>query len=552
MQRFTLPTNIDIKQYKMKNRTLFEFKRILLLVAFVATSFSSNAQSYWSEVIDDENLSYLNDKALFQDSIILISGSLNAVSCNHESLIAYNLSGKRLWKNDGSYDVIAVDSHYIYTAGFWYVDDVFGFEKIYLSKLNSQGDTIFVRSLDVGFNDRPNSITLTSKGEIIVACENLVIKSNLEGTHIQEYKPKITTKIKDITCIDNESYLLTTDHVLYKTDSSLNITDSVVFDKLTRDVIVMNDTIYASIATKVLRFDTGLDLIDTVFSNHRLINIECYDENIWTMYEAGDSLYFNNIQNKKHLYFLRLVDNAQFMIAGEEFIFAGASASHQIGVYHIHSKDQREIIDIPNIELDQISVDNIQYTYYNPSDSTHISGFKFRTVIDVKNNGKNTITSLSVLSVLNGGSNCGQNYFYDTLSDLTILPGEVESIDIGYVSQSDLVTDICFEIMAPNRGLEKDVHNNELCKSIVITKTNESVLSDIHLYPNPANSELFVDNLNEGIESIQITDARGVVLCNQQISGDRIEVDVEHLATGFYNLKINLENKVVIKSFQKE
>jgi hypothetical protein len=181
---------------------------ILALLAILV-----KAQTFWSVVEDDAkfNKSHLTDKALFQDSIILISGFVSDESCPYHNLSAYNLAGKKLWNVGGYHDLIYPDSNYIYTAGFTPIDDVASESKIGISKYDSQGNKIFSNGYpklphDYNFWFNPKSIDLTSDGTILVSSDKSVVKSNISGSKITEYKIPRISDIEAVTSLNPLSY----------------------------------------------------------------------------------------------------------------------------------------------------------------------------------------------------------------------------------------------------------------------------------------------------------------------------------------------------------
>jgi len=81
-------------------------------------------------------------------------------------------------------------------------------------------------------------------------------------------------------------------------------------------------------------------------------------------------------------------------------------------------------------------------------------------------------------------------------------------------------------------------------KTVSIPQFAREQDNSIVLYPNPVNYELKIMNY-ETIENVEIYDVYGRILTNSQFSilNSQLSIDVSHLASGMYFLKVG--NKVV-------
>lgn len=78
------------------------------------------------------------------------------------------------------------------------------------------------------------------------------------------------------------------------------------------------------------------------------------------------------------------------------------------------------------------------------------------------------------------------------------------------------------------------------------TAINESEVSDITLYPNPANDVVYIaNNSGETIESIKISDVTGRILIelNNQLNSTTA-IDISTLTSGNYFIEINTGSKI--------
>lgn len=106
--------------------------------------------------------------------------------------------------------------------------------------------------------------------------------------------------------------------------------------------------------------------------------------------------------------------------------------------------------------------------------------------------------------------------------------------------------DIPFVVLSVDFDPEKWI----CAKSVVTTGIEESVFSDIKVYPNPSAEVLKVENNSSSIEQIKLFDALGreVYSRSHDLSTKLISIDVSSFSSGIYSLQIYGGNKQ--KSFQ--
>jgi hypothetical protein len=82
-------------------------------------------------------------------------------------------------------------------------------------------------------------------------------------------------------------------------------------------------------------------------------------------------------------------------------------------------------------------------------------------------------------------------------------------------------------------------------KSILGIETLE--MSSIKIYPNPTKGELRIENVELTIENIILFDVFGKELMKINSAQKEIAIDVSHLPTGIYFLRVNGESFKVVK-----
>lgn len=385
----------------------------IAITFFLFVPIFINAQSFWNVVNDgtNHNISHLTDKALLQDSIILVGGFVSDISCPYHNLIAYHKNGVKLWNKSSICDVIKTDSNFIYTAGYDIgTDDVYGDEHLVIAKYNKLGEEIFKikypkeEFYNYYFEFEPKNFELVKDGTILVSSQKSIVKSNINGAEIKVYNLVLESQINAIHAISPFSYLIDIQNKIYKTDSSLTLVDSIEFSNSIKKLLIKNDTIFTLFNSYIVRMDTSLKIVDTILtSTVDLKDMEIYENNLW-VYTSSDSIKLINLQNygkSDTLVFPIFMNNPEFIITKNNYIFVGNSFTNQIGLCNFQIKNSViETITLPDVELIDFDIDSIVIDYYQFLLDTFPRGYSFNTKITVKNNSVLTLNSFAVFSAL--------------------------------------------------------------------------------------------------------------------------------------------------------
>ena len=537
----------------------------LMVVILALLPILVKAQTFWSVVEDDAkyNKSHLTDQGLFQDSIILVSGFVSDASCPYHNLSAYTLAGKKLWNVRGYHDLIYTDSNNIYTAGFTPLDDIANVGQIVISKYDNHGNKIFSNGYPesphpYSWRFNPKSIDITDDGTILVSSDKTVVKSNVNGTKITEYKiPKISD-IEAVTSLNPLSYFIVTHNKIYKSDSAFNLLDSIRFKRPIKKMILNNDTLYALLDSSLVRLNASLNIIDTLISaSVEFKNIELYNKDLWVQTARPDIIELINIHGReiRNIFdFPVLVNNMEYIVAGSNFIFAGNSFTDQIGLYSCKSINQGTLnFNLPDIELVDFNIDSIAIDYVSTQQGPLARGYRFNAKLSVKNNGKDIIRSIAVFNDLHGGVNCSQNYFYQKFTDLNILPGQTYTVILKRAYEEGIKNNqLCFQCLAPNSELEAHTLTNSLCKTFTITDIENLNKSEIKVYPNPTTNYLIIENPGLEIKTIEVVDIKGETVINRKASEQRITIETNSFKPGPYIIKIIKGEKVITQLIIKK
>jgi len=125
----------------------------------------------------------------------------------------------------------------------------------------------------------------------------------------------------------------------------------------------------------------------------------------------------------------------------------------------------------------------------------------------------------------------------------------------GTYIDSNLVdgTTYCYKIRTIDGDCEGEF-SDTICEmfnnDVGIVETDN--YSSLRVYPNPAKNELIIENEQLKIENIEIYNVMGQLLQSKIVNlQSKIEIDVSHLASGIYSLKIQTGNSVITQKVIK-
>jgi hypothetical protein len=93
------------------------------------------------------------------------------------------------------------------------------------------------------------------------------------------------------------------------------------------------------------------------------------------------------------------------------------------------------------------------------------------------------------------------------------------------------------------------VHTDKVDVIISLATDIDDTFDDnqINVYPNPSKGQLYISGSSK-LKLIKMVDINGaVVLIQKAVEGNPIEVDVQGLVSGFYQLVLHLEDRVIVK-----
>jgi hypothetical protein len=521
----------------------------LLTIMLVCLQIGAFAQSFWSKVIDDANYnkSIYKASSLFRDSLILVCGEVHSASCPGSGLFAYDLKGNRVWDKLVAFDLTATDSKFIYTAGYTIgTDDVGGDEQIVISKYNHQGT--LVRQTEYPelhysgyFYFLPTAMAVNESGAMVVSSKNSIIKVDSEGVVTSETRMTLQGDISGIQFIGNDSLLINTNSMLYKSDLAFTKLDSISFDENNVATVLRNDTIYCLFPHKLLVLNTKFKILDTLVTTNDIefSKIRSFGGDLWVMGKQGEKAKLLQLHNSiviDELTFDLLIQSPDFLVTPETVVFTGNSNSGQIAVCSFNRLVEPEPVNLPDIELIDFNIHDVGIDYWQ----TIPRGYSFDTDMTVRNNGKQAITSFAVYASLHGGINCANNFFYQKFTGVLIEPNQEKTFSLNRMYEENSKDNaLCFECLAPNSMIETITGKNKLCQTVDFTGVEDIFDSNsICIFPNPVKDLLKIEFKESGTKQIRITGMDGRQVLETRISGAEANLDLSGLNAGIYLLSV--------------
>ncbi|NHN28103.1 T9SS type A sorting domain-containing protein [Flavobacterium jejuense] len=140
---------------------------------------------------------------------------------------------------------------------------------------------------------------------------------------------------------------------------------------------------------------------------------------------------------------------------------------------------------------------------------------------------QSTETGLVAYYKFNQGSNAESNTGIATLTDAS------GNANTGTLTNFDLIG------TTSNWLAGSPITTGNTCTDLTLRNTNFEVANNIKMYPNPANSLIYIEVNNLTNATLQVLDITGKILMNQSLNTSSNNVDVSQLPTGLYLFKVS-------------
>ncbi len=517
------------------------------------------SQSYWSSVYDVYYAvkSYPRAISVYNDSLIIIGGIGDYLSCSYSFILAYYPSGQLKWNYGVGADAVDVDSNFIYCTGYnWGMDDVPGDEYLNFTIFNSHGEQLSYKTypedpyeFEIEVALFPRILSVINSSKYLVSSNNKIMKADSSGKVFWIKSPGVEGTIINAEFITEEKLLISTKNQIYVTDSSCAIIHSVDPGYELIRVILKNDTIYSLAQDRILIYDTLLTLISSVELNYILNEVKeirIKDSLIWIGGVKNENFSFikcNKNTGSQNIYELEdFGAYHSFAIVNDYMVTLSATSLQQINVNGI------SIYSYPmDFKYPDVSILDLHVSLADTTDS-NLSNY-YNADIVIGNLGVDTITSVALYCNLIGGWNCINYQYYNKFEDLSVLPGESDTIQIKKIKHHGgyLNDEFCFEVMAPNSSFEPDIEDNTFCNALSSIDQKYVIMDDLSIFPNPAQNELYI-NSEIGKFDITIFNALGKKVLIKENSGNEALLDISGFNQGIYTIIISSDSE--IKSFK--
>ena len=308
------------------------------------------------------------------------------------------------------------------------------------------------------------------------------------------------------------------------------------------------------------------------FSN--LNNIEML-ENLEIYYsDAMEGL--NGLENLKYIYnSLTLIENGSLTDIDalqnlETVEFATIGSNENLESLNLNSlkETQSSFFIYGNNSLSEVTgLNNLEkvggsFVISNNENLASLNGLEnlkeINTSLELRN-----LTLISTLVPLSNLEIIGSLALIEELNNLSSLEG-LENVDgsqlnnLVLINNSKLsvcaITSVCkfFEVKGPNAGMIENNNNNCSSQSEIIDECEVLTLSEnsleLNIYPNPASEKLYIDF--EGLPAkntkLSLYTLKGEHVLSRNIDKNHLEIDLLHLESGIYSLKIRGLNGVSV------
>lgn len=538
-------------------------KTFFLIFVSIVLSNISYSQDIWTKVFDNRAKTKVIDMDLMNDSVMIIA-NYNTISCRINQLLAYDINGNLNWINSSSYDSdggyfekVKVIGDFIYTAGFSSADDCISeHDPIIFSKLDKNGVRIFSAYNERGdyqlpYNSFPKSLDVI-EGEYFLIniktyypTKNFIVLANESGDIL--WAKNYNFEIETVSFIDNNNILIHGDNSIKTANISGIVANTVDFTGNSLKVIVFNNSIYQLFSDRLVKYTSGLESAEVVLLadglNFRSLNV--FNNELWIMgYNENDEILLSKLEDNyatNYLTFENYLTDSDFLITDGRINIIGISQNGQIAIcsYDIESESyEYEWGDIEIIDFDISELDMIYH-------GSNISGFSFKPVITIKNNGNKPISSASVFSKLVFGYNCISLFYYKKIEALGLLAGETKTLTLETLSEyipPSANYELCIEVLAPNSELELNLSNNILCKFINVLMPIEEIEEDesatISVFPNPVSNYITINLKKDEFYKIKLYNLNGVCVFKTITNMESLEIDITSMKSGLYILSV--------------
>ncbi|MCC6181030.1 MAG: T9SS type A sorting domain-containing protein [Bacteroidia bacterium] len=495
----------------------FKYFHILLAIflyfkgssQFIVWPQETSLGGIFQNILPQTNVNYFN---------VLKLVDFNQTSSYREphQILTFNLNGQLLDSTilPRGFNPVSIPYKYgnnYYWAAVYYdtLSTSINSQRAYILKLDSFFNTIDVKTLNIS----PSTIELPSN----------VIKIN--NSFFVSVKNQINNELK-----------------LYKLDTQLNKRDSITFSG-NQNIIELKETYDRKILISGYGFPpisvSGSQkiVVDTLFN---IVNI--YNLDSLTYVIAGGSVVTgcSSQISIDALYFKILpISHTKNYLIGQYDVVYNANCDSKKNLIHSVIDHSNQIINskiIGDSTRDVRYADNINYACYNNGSIYTVAAESYTGQILQNNNTNILVIKSDTLGNLIWTKKYGDNMFYRPVSIIQTLDSSLLISGIRYDYQNTTFLNI-----AQGFILKLDKDGNPIMTGV--KQYSSETFNEINCYPNPAYNTLFIDVPFEKEYTLLIYNLLGEIVFSKENYKNQTEIDIHHLLSGAYVLKVKVKNR---------
>jgi|GEM_PF-1648937 len=569
-------------------------KKLLLCLAFLSAIGQMIAQTSFNKAYHDINEKPDPFLVNINGDLYFTTGSYDVQHFGQTNLYKHDAAGNLVFKLPvpgfyASHGFRSFDDKLVIVSREIMCDVVDSTQNIYLTKLNTNGSSIFTSTFVVNTYDNPKAALQHSDSSYFIFTDSVLFKFSKTGQFISrtnfgfegissamllsnnnilisanQSAIKLLAEISPAGVVVTSNTLpvllsklsyyggqkimgLGTDGKLYKFSVARNLISSSAFSGglPVADFVISADTVYAvlssaSAGANYAVTDTAFNSISiTTTTTHSFSqNALCLNSNNIAILGTGLAS-LNSWGGPSYHYFTSLsVINK----------FSNNNFTNDLALVSI----------IP----DSTYVSCVFSNFPSPGEF-HCSTF-LRPGVKIKNIGASIISEFKLNCFDSPSMGCGAYYYQEKFSGLALQPGDSLTFTATRFARkvysysgvaSSFTAQYCFYITLPNGEADKVFEDNETCSSLVfiITSLKEHLKNDlsIKVSPNPFENSITVES-ETAIKTIEVINTLGMTISKNVVNDTKAIFSDPELPAGLYFVMIETEKGSITKKIIKQ
>jgi hypothetical protein len=560
-------------------------KRLILILSLVAiANFAGYSQKLWEKVLSDSryNHSEYKSSVLVNDTILVFSGLYNWMGCGSPLLYALNMEGDSLWMLQfdwgdlvGHTSFVESDGNFLYTSGATLMGDVIsGDEPLFIKKIDFSGELIAeTRYYDPEVNSAqffPTGMDLLPGQFILVYAADYpskrIAKFDLDGNMIWD-------KIMGFSF--DQAFFAPNGNIIIRSESAIHIADpdgetisEIPLENPLINMLVLDTSVLAITDTVAWEIDLEQPVIVKNIQNPPVegatfISAKVVNDQIWLLSSDHENAYVENISAEiSEVYTLPLPAYSvqDFEISPDKIILSGSYSPWLVGVLAYGREQANPLVVWPDVELTDFEISNIQVFYLggdNPIPPGIITHYKFDTEVEITNYTNEILNSFTLYSPRWSGLFCWAPSFFRNISNTEIDYQQPTSLEVGNsvfnLNNSETQISVCYQLIAPNGRMERNLDNNSICKDYDFTNVETvAEANEWKIFPNPVQNQLTIQSPGQVSFQYKLYGVDGRIVSEDFVNQGLQTINVSSFPAGLYLLVTEFDNQRFIHKILKQ